>query len=166
MSIDPGIREKLTQIIHEVNPEIFVVEMEVHRSKTSTVRILIDTDEGIQIGECRHVSRKISRYLEEEEDLFPFRYHLEVGSPGVGKPLKLLRQYHKNRGRNLKVRFKDGREFEGELMEVGEDHIVLQPEVKKKKKKKPGNKNEEEDSGPLTLNFEDIHEAKVLVSFK
>ena len=50
-------------------------------------------------------------------------------------------------------------------MEVGEDHVVLQPEIKKKKKKR-SKTEEEEESGPLTINFEEIHEAKVLVSFK
>ena len=164
MSFDPKIREILTEKIHEVNPEIFVVEMDLHRSKTSILRILIDTDEGINIDECKAVSRNISRYLEEEENLFNFRYHLEVGSPGVGRPLKLLRQYHQNVGRNLKLKLPEGQEMKGKLTEVGEDFIILLPEAAKKKKGKPvGKKGPAE---PVKINFEDIQEAKVLVSFK
>ena len=164
MSFDPIIREKLTEKIHEVNPEIFVVDIELHRSKTSILRILIDTDEGINIDECKAVSRNISRWLEEEPEVLNFRYHLEVGSPGVGRPLKILRQYHQNVGRSLKVKLlEDYKEVKGELIEVRESSIVLNPDTPKKKSKGSAS---EGDQGPMEIQFEEIKEAKVLVSFK
>lgn len=168
MSFDQNIRDILLQKIHEINPDIYVVEMELHRSKISVLRILIDTDEGINISDCRAVSRNISRYLEGEEEegneIFNFRYNLEVGSPGVGRPLKLLRQYHKNVGRDLKVKLLEGEEVKGKLTEVQDGFIFLLPQAKKKGKK--GSTPKKEDVELLKIDFEDIKEAKVLVSFK
>jgi ribosome maturation factor RimP len=168
MSLDTKISEIFIEKINEVNPEIFVVEMELHRSKTSVLRILIDKDDGINIDECRHASRLISRYLEEQEEagnpVFDFRYHLEVGSPGVGNPLKILRQYHQNVGRNLKVKQLEGGVVKGKLIEVHEDYILLEPEASPGKKGQIPSKKELAE--PIKIEFDNIAEAKVLVSFK
>jgi ribosome maturation factor RimP len=40
------------------------------------------------------------------QDVVPSSYILEVSSPGLIKPLKLMRQYRKNVGRKFRVRFK------------------------------------------------------------
>jgi len=164
MSLDPNISVVLTDIILEVDPEIFVVELELHRSKNSVLRILIDKDEGISLDTCRKVNKKIGRYLEEEE-IFDFRYFLEVGSPGVGRPLKINRQYHQNVGRNLKIKLFDGQIVKGKLVAVEEEQIFLEPEKSGKKKKHNGSALLT-DGESTNIKFEDIQEAKVLVSFK
>ena len=66
-----------------------------------------------------------------------------------------MRQYNKNVGRFLKVKFND-REEEGELLEVTEEYIVLS--VPQQKKSAP---NQE-----LKIDFNDLTEAKVAIRFK
>lgn len=161
MSLSQKNHDELVQLIEEINPLVYIVEVALHRSKFSTLRILIDTDFGIKLDEVREISRKVSRHLEEHPD-FQFRYHLEVSSPGLDRPLKLKRQYKRHLGRNLRLTMLEGEQYKGKLVEVQEDTIVLEPEIKKKKKKdQAGN-----ESGPLTIAYSDIKEAKVLVSFK
>jgi ribosome maturation factor RimP len=72
----------------------------------------------------------------EEEHLFPADdFSLEVSSPGLDQPLKLMRQYKKNIGRLIEVLMLDGTKKEGRLIELTEDGIILE-EAKGKSKRR------------------------------
>jgi ribosome maturation factor RimP len=104
--------------------DLFLVDLKI--SPSNQVTVLLDADKGITIEKCTAVNRALYKYLEESE-LFPGgNFSLEVSSPGVDKPLKLLRQYKKNIGRKVEVEFADGTKTEGTLLEVNEDGIVLE----------------------------------------
>jgi ribosome maturation factor RimP len=84
----------------------FIVDIQIVPSEQrKVVRLYIDTDTGITIGQCSELSRQLSAVL-EIQDVVPSSYILEVSSPGLKKPLKLLRQYRKNIRRQFRVRFK------------------------------------------------------------
>lgn len=132
----------------------FVVDIKITVSKIrSKILILVDSDEGISIDQCGEISRQAGVVLDE---MIETPFVLEVSSPGIDTPLKLIRQYKKNIGRNLKVILQDGQELRGNLLFVDETSIQIQPEQKKKK----------ELLEPKSLLLEDIRQATVLVSFK
>lgn len=160
--LSPEIEDKIRKIIQEINSEAFIIEIALHRSKRSILSILVDTDKGITLPEIATLSRKIGWNLEESGD-FDIAYTLEVSSPGVGVPLKILRQYIKNIGRNLKVTFNEGKEIKGKLIFVDESMVRLEPLAPKKNKK--NRRKGEELSGELEIPFVEIKTAKVLVSF-
>jgi ribosome maturation factor RimP len=84
----------------------FIVDIQiVPIEQRKVVQLYIDTDAGITIGQCSELSRQLSAEL-ELLDSIPNSYVLEVSSPGLKKPLKLLRQYKKNVGRQFRVRYK------------------------------------------------------------
>jgi len=84
----------------------FIVDIQIVPSEQrKVVRLYIDTDTGITIGQCSELSNQLSAVL-EIQDVVPSSYILEVSSPGLKKPLKLLRQYRKNIGRQFRIRFK------------------------------------------------------------
>lgn len=87
----------------------FVIDVQiVPEGKKSMIQLFIDTDTGITIEQCAEVSRQVAKTL-ELDNVIHDSYVLQVSSPGLKKPLKLLRQYKKNLGRLFKVRFlKDG----------------------------------------------------------
>ena len=58
----------------------------------------------------------ISRFHQLEEQFPDWSYELEVSSAGLEHPLKMLRQYKKNIGRNLEVHLHDGKLMEGKLL--------------------------------------------------
>lgn len=155
------VEADIREIIAEYSTEVFVVEIALHRGNRSVLSIWVDTDEGITIDSCARISRKLNQYFEESSP-FNFPFNLEVSSPGVGRPLKLLRQYHKNVGRKLKVVLNNGDVVKGKLETVTEDSIALLPKAKKKKKGK-----KQEEAGPefLEVPFDNIKEAKVEISF-
>lgn len=68
------------------------------------IQIFVDTDEGITIAQCAEISRELGAAL-DVQNIINEPYELEVSSPGIDKPLKLLRQYRKNVGRKYAVQY-------------------------------------------------------------
>jgi len=86
--------------------DAFIVDIHVTRDgQRKVVQIFVDTDSGITIGQCTELNRKIGEVL-ELQNIIQNSYLLEVSSPDLTKPLKLLRQYRKNIGRQFRVRFR------------------------------------------------------------
>ncbi len=134
----------------------FIVEVVASlRKKPNKLIVIIDGDNGVTIDDCAELSRAISETLDKSEILKdPFM--LEVSTPGLDHPLKLLRQYHKNKGRKVRVKHTNG-VVEGVLTGVSEKEITLQEETGKGKKK---------EVKEISIPFSDIDKTFVLVSFK
>ena len=74
----------------------------VQAGKHSTVRVYIDSDNGISIDDCAEASRQISAVM-DVEDPIATEYTLEVSSPGVDRPLFNAEQYSMYIGEEVKV---------------------------------------------------------------
>lgn len=111
--------------------KLFLVDVEIKHQQTPEVWILVDSEEnGVNLDLCSKISRKISSLI-EEEDLIKHAYRLNVSSPGLSRPLSDFRQYKKNIGRNVKVKFKNVDDYvsdEGKLSDVLQDKIVIRNE--------------------------------------
>lgn len=137
--------------------EIFLVEVDIKgKPGNYKIQVFIDGDQGTHIDECSKISRSLSNELDELE-LIEGKYNIEVSSPGVDKPLKLIRQYPKHIGRELKVLAKDNKKYQGILLGVVDEEIELS--VKSSKVKKELN------SASLKLLFADIESAIVVLRF-
>ena len=66
--------------------------------------IQIDKEGGINVEDCAKASRKISLIL-DVEDMFPFEYVLEVGSPGIFRELKKEKDFLRFLGDRVKVQY-------------------------------------------------------------
>ncbi len=120
------------------------------------VTVILDGDQGVTIDDCATVSRRLLKSL-EEQSLMEEGFTLEVTTPGLDHPLKLKRQYVKNIGRALKVQLKDKQVESGKLVEVSEEAIALEQEIKEGKKT---------ELKKTALPFSEIERAIVQVSFK
>ena len=64
-----------------------LVRVSVSGRNGSTVQIMVERpDGGMSVGECEAVSRDVSPAL-DVDDPMSGRYHLEVSSPGIDRPL-------------------------------------------------------------------------------
>lgn len=144
------LRESLIPLVTPVveGAGAFVVDLSLtveHRSRV--VQLLVDTDAGISIDACATLSREIGPLL-EASGLFEGAYRLEVSSPGLDKPLRMLRQYPKNIGRPFRLRYRSGEtiaEMRGTLSAVAGTTLTFEP-----------------DDGPaIEVPFEQILECKV-----
>ncbi len=139
---------------HLPDKKYFVTEIVAKPAGPKTkISIFLDGDEGIDIDTCATVSRQVGRELEEME-LLNHPYTLMVSSPGLDRPLKLPRQYHRNVGRRLKVKLNSQEQIEGKLSEVREDFIVLDE-----------SSGSQEEAKKQTIPFAEIETTHVLVSF-
>jgi ribosome maturation factor RimP len=141
---------------HLKNDSQFIVEVIASlKKKPNKLIVIIDGDHGVTIDDCADLSRALSTAL-DEANLMPDPYHLEVSTPGLDHPLKLIRQYYKNKGRQLKVKTASGI-HQGKLVEVTDKAITLE-EVNGTGKKK--------EVKEVVIPFSEIDKTFVMVSFK
>ncbi len=92
------------------------------------LRIFIDKEGGITIDDCQVVSEELSEKL-DEIDPISHGYIFEVSSPGIDRPLKTERDYEKNVGKLLEVKFYkpyEGKKvIEGLLKEYSQENVTI-----------------------------------------
>jgi ribosome maturation factor RimP len=135
---------------------LFLVEVKVRPG--NAIEIALDGDEGLTVEECKKVSRHVESAFDREVEDFS----LEVSSPGVGKPLLVRRQFHKNIGRTVKVKTNDQLKFEGELVAVTDEGIEITYE---EKEAVPGKKTKQWVEKKQNIPFNNLKETKVVVRF-
>jgi ribosome maturation factor RimP len=95
------------------------------------VRLIVDSDEGINLDRVAELSRDISTALDEAEesggDLVAGEYELEVSSPGIDRPLTLPRHWRRNVGRLVKVTVAD-RSLVGRVTAADDNGVELDVE--------------------------------------
>ena len=136
---------------------LFIVEIDVKQG--NSILVLIDNNQGISINDCKKISRLIENSFDREEDDF----NLQVSSPGLSQPFKVLEQYYKNIGRQVEINKKNGQKIKGELIKVDDKFIEIKYMEKVKvesKKKKQAILNE------VKIDLNEIKSTKIVISFK
>ncbi len=136
--------------------DCFLIDIHAKKQK---VTVYVDADEIMDFNKCRAISRYLEAKIEENNWLGE-QYTLDVSSPGVGTPLKEIRQYPKNIGRVLAVTWNEDSTTEGILKEVNQDCIIIEREVITKEGKKKIKRTEQ-----IEIPIENIKEAIVQISF-
>nr|WTB34043.1 ribosome maturation factor RimP [Streptomyces sp. NBC_00830] len=84
--------------------ELDLEEIEVSRAgRRRVLRIIVDSDEGVELDACAELSRAISEKLDETDAMGEDEYVLEVSSPGADRPLTEHRHYVRGTGRLVKL---------------------------------------------------------------
>ncbi|MDQ1719749.1 MAG: ribosome maturation factor RimP [Pseudonocardiales bacterium] len=98
--------------------------------RRSVIRVIVDSDTGIDLDGVAEVSRAVSEILDAEAEpasaaAFSGPYVLEVSSPGVDRPLTEPRHWRRAVGRLVSVAISD-QSVTGRVLAGGEDGIVLE----------------------------------------
>src|SRR3546814_14095644 len=99
-------RERVIELISElVHAQGYDVEDVVVTSagKHSAVRIMVDSDAGIELDAAAEISRLVSELFDTLEEIGETPYTLEVTSPGFDRPLTLDRHVRRSRGRKGRI---------------------------------------------------------------
>jgi ribosome maturation factor RimP len=154
MTVETQI-ETVTKLIEPLLvDDIFLVSIKI--KPTNNYKIYLDADGGLGIEKCIKINRALYKIMEEMAIHPDGDFSLEVSSPGIDEPLKLLRQYKKNIGRSVEVITNDDTKKEGLLKEVADDAITIEQTEGKGKKAVVLN---------TTISFADIKQTKVLIKF-
>lgn len=148
---------RVKQLVEEKikDTDLFLVDVKVGGG--NRISVSIDHKERLNVGDCAEVSRYVEHNLDREKEDF----EITVSSPGLDQPLKVLKQFYKNTGRNVRVITKEGVLVRGKLIGADEQGIKLEKFAEKKKKQKGTNENE-----ILNLNYTELKETKLEITFK
>lgn len=102
------IIEKITPVIENTAMRYNLIPLEISLTKESErwfLRIFIySTNHSVTHQDCEHITRGLGELLDE---LIPFKYYLEVSSPGIDRKLKSTREYIVFKGKNVIVKIKN-----------------------------------------------------------
>lgn len=86
-------------------------------------RIVVEIDhkDGVWIEDCCD----LSRYIESKLDRDAEDFELEVGSAGIGQPLKVYQQYLNSIGKEMEVMTADGKKLTGIMTKADEQGFDL-----------------------------------------
>ncbi|MDV6265620.1 ribosome maturation factor RimP [Rhodococcus globerulus] len=92
--------------------------------KHSAVRIMVDSDAGIELDAAAEISRLVSELFDSLEEIGEAPYTLEVTSPGIDRPLTAERHWRRARGRKARIDLAD-ETVVGRIGVLGEDSVAV-----------------------------------------
>jgi ribosome maturation factor RimP len=144
--------------IAELDNGLFVVDVTI--SSNNIIQVELDKNPGnVSIADCMSVSRNVEHNLDREEEDF----ELQVSSAGLDKPFRVLKQYIKNIGREVKVVTTDGKKLAGILKNADEATLTLETSETVKIE---GKKKKEIIVEQQQLPMSQIKETKIIITFK
>ncbi|MFK0042507.1 ribosome maturation factor RimP [Streptomyces sp. NPDC090741] len=122
--------------------------------KRRMLRIIVDSDEGVELDVCAELSREVSDKLDESDVMGEDEYVLEVSSPGADRPLTEHRHYVRAIDRLVKFQLAEGGELIARILDVDDEGMDLEvPGVKGRK------------ATARRIAFTDIAKARVEIEF-
>lgn len=132
---ETGVAAEIADLAEPVIEELGLrlVRVVVSGREGCTVQIMIERiGDIVTVEDCAKVSRQLSPLL-DVHDPVNSRYHLEVSSPGLDRPLVRLSDFEDWTGYEVKIELQemiDGRKrFRGMLESVEEDEVRLKLEL-------------------------------------
>lgn len=121
------VEELVTPVLESLKCEL--VEREFLQQQGRWIlRIYIDRPGSVTLDDCEEASRAIEAVL-DVENIIPTRYHLEVSSPGIDRPLRHAKDFERFKGSTVALTTTEpieGRHhFIGILKDFKEENIVI-----------------------------------------
>jgi len=97
----------LFSLTHQALAAMDVELVDVERAALGLLRITIDRPDGVRIEDCEQVSKHLSRVYEVEN--IDYR-RLEVGSPGVDRPLRTVSDFQRFVGERVEIKLREAQD--------------------------------------------------------
>jgi ribosome maturation factor RimP len=125
MEVREEVRQLAGPLADEAGYELVDVEFAA-QGRHRIIRVLIDKQGGVTVGDCSVFSRRLSDCLDMNQTVAG-AYHLEVSSPGNDRPLRSIESVQRFAGSPAVVMLHepvDGRrKFDGELLGAMESRV-------------------------------------------
>lgn len=159
------MQDKLSEILNRLfrDSEYKLIELVIRGEKnTKVLEVFVDSRETLSIDKLTDLNRAINEAIDNDDEDFRFS-KIVVSSPGVDRSFKYIWQLYKHEGRNLELEFNDETHtiFKGKLLGIIDDLVLELEELKTL------NKGNLQLTGNIRrINFSDIKNSKVIISFK
>lgn len=150
-TLENEVSELAKSVLEET--DLFLIDTAIKGARPPEVWVYADgADRSPNMDDCAKISTELS-FLLDAHELISGAYRLNVSSPGMKQALADKRQFPKNKGRKIKLKFKNEDEYikcEGILDDYSDHDILIQPD------------NED----AFRVSFNQIVEVKIVPSFK
>ncbi len=124
MTTREDIFGKISPLVHKLGFELEDVLLK-SAGKNTIVQVLVDKNSGVSLDEVANLSIKLSDFFDDNKILENKTYTLDVGSPGIDRPLTKFRHWKKNLNRLVKIKSKSN-VFEGRIKNIDEFEVELE----------------------------------------
>ena len=104
----------LSPVVQSLDCELWAVEFQ---PRNQLLRLYIDRQGGVGLGDCERVSRQVSSWLDVENPI-DSAYTLEVSSPGIDRRLHSIAHCHRFVGNQVRIQCSEA--VAGQRFMVGE----------------------------------------------
>lgn len=120
--------ENFPQIVEKYDYEIMEIKF-IKEFGSDILQILVDGLHGpVNFDDCLEISKLASKKLDEWNEISE-PYFLEVSSVGIDKPFDKYRDFEKNLGKKVEVKFFDAfngaKEIKAKLVSHDKENVVL-----------------------------------------
>ncbi|ADD68115.1 protein of unknown function DUF150 [Denitrovibrio acetiphilus DSM 12809] len=149
------IKQDIIRVLSEKGLELFDMTLRSERGG-KVLRITIDKETGPGIEDCTEASRAISAFLDGEDNIVPLdKYHLEVSTPGLERPLRSQQDFVRQTGKKCKIitvnKDESGRKsYTGKIDSVDDSKVTLYVE---------------KESAAFEISLDNISKANLVVEF-
>lgn len=123
MSTADRVRLLVAPLVEDAGLELYDIELD-----GGILRVLVDREGGADIGTISEVARALSRSL-DEHDPIDGHYTLEVGTPGLERPLRTPDHFARAVGTTVRAKTKPGvegdRRVEGTIEHSDEQGVTV-----------------------------------------
>ncbi len=131
-----SVKQKVYKLASQVDEEegLELVSADIlGTGRRLLVRVVVDKEGGVTIGDCERMSRSLEALM-DVEDPIKGPYVLEVSSPGLDRPLTQQRDFEKNIGKLVRIvtteKIDNQTFLIGRISDVGDGWIRLNIESK------------------------------------
>lgn len=153
--IEKSIIEQLVKEKIE-GTNLFLVEIKVDSS--NNISVFVDSPNGVDVVTCVGISKHVEEVFDREIEDFA----IEVSSPGIGVPFKVIEQYKKVFGKTIEVLFNNGEKLQGILAELNNDNFTVEYSVKEKPE---GAKRPKMVDKKRTIDFDEVKSTIEIITF-
>ena len=126
--VEKAVAELISPVLEQDEMELVEVVYRFENGRW-VLRIYVDQQNGVNLGDCARISRGIEDLIEIEE-VIPNRYCLEVSSPGLDRVLNKEADFKRFSGKMARVVLREPREgrknFKGKIVGCQSEIVELE----------------------------------------
>jgi len=127
MKFEDKFRNILSEILKNYE-SLFLIDLSF--GSNNDAKVFLDGDNGVTLKDCASINSDIKKNLNQDE----INYSVEIGSCGIGYPLKLMRQFKKNISRKIEITDFDDQKYIGILTKVSSTSFEINWKERQPKK--------------------------------
>lgn len=127
--VESQVEDIVFELLKQFTDEYELVDVEYVKEKDYYLRVYIDKNGGLDLEDCQKISDELGKIL-DEKNIIRDSYYLEVSSPGLDRQLKKPKDFIREQGKKVEVKFyapiENQKSIIGTLKDFDEKYLILE----------------------------------------